>query len=380
MFFARGQPVVYYGDEQGFTGDGGDKDAREDMFANEVPVYADNDLIGTDETSADDNFDRDHPLYQTIHDARQALTTGTRRCAPARRSTAYSSDGPGVYAFSRIDRDERIEYVVALNNSEAAATAEVPTYSPEGVSLQARVGEAGTRQRACRPVRTTGPGGALTRHRAAARVGHLPGHGTGAGQRRRARHRRSPASQHGDTAVLGTNSWDGHQVADRIEVRSRARHRRLWPRSPSPCGRATATTCRSAPTTTRRTGCSTTPATCAASEDTKLSFRAIVNDLSGHLAADEVVDVGVEFAAAAAPGRLTPSSTTARPAGDYGDHTTGNANDFWGLHLWGDAIAPDEATDWTSPEAVPRRGRVRPVRLREAGERHAAGELHRPPR
>ena len=37
MFFARGQPVIYYGDEQGFTGDGGDKDAREDMFANEVP-------------------------------------------------------------------------------------------------------------------------------------------------------------------------------------------------------------------------------------------------------------------------------------------------------------------------------------------------------
>ena len=33
-------------------------------------------------------------------------------------------------------------------------------------------------------------------------------------------------------------------------------------------------------------------------EDTTLSFRAIVNDLSGHLAADEVVNVGVEFAGA----------------------------------------------------------------------------------
>ena len=66
MFFARGQPVIYYGDEQGFTGDGGDKDAREDMFANEVPVYEDNDLIGTDETTSDDNFDRNHPLYRTI--------------------------------------------------------------------------------------------------------------------------------------------------------------------------------------------------------------------------------------------------------------------------------------------------------------------------
>ncbi len=39
-----------------------------------------------------------------------------------------------------------------------------------------------------------------------------------------------------------------------------------------------------------------------------------------------------------------------RPAGDYGDHTTGNYNDFWGLHLWGNAIDPAEATDWTAPK------------------------------
>jgi hypothetical protein len=29
-----------------------------------------------------------------------------------------------------------------------------------------------------------------------------------------------------------------------------------------------------------------------------------------------------------------------RDDGDYGDHTTGDYNDFWGLHLWGDAIDP----------------------------------------
>jgi Bacterial pullanase-associated domain len=39
-----------------------------------------------------------------------------------------------------------------------------------------------------------------------------------------------------------------------------------------------------------------------------------------------------------------------RPGGDYGDHTTGNFNDFWGLHLWGDAIDVSEATDWTAPK------------------------------
>ena len=47
MYLTRGQPVVYYGDEQGFTGDGGDKDARQDMFASAVASYNDDDLIGT---------------------------------------------------------------------------------------------------------------------------------------------------------------------------------------------------------------------------------------------------------------------------------------------------------------------------------------------
>ena len=47
---ARGVPTVYYGDEQGFTGDGNDQDAREDMFPSKTAVYNDNDLIGTDKT------------------------------------------------------------------------------------------------------------------------------------------------------------------------------------------------------------------------------------------------------------------------------------------------------------------------------------------
>ena len=39
-----------------------------------------------------------------------------------------------------------------------------------------------------------------------------------------------------------------------------------------------------------------------------------------------------------------------RPDGDYGDPTSSNFNDFWGLHLWGDAIDPSEATDWPNPK------------------------------
>ena len=39
-----------------------------------------------------------------------------------------------------------------------------------------------------------------------------------------------------------------------------------------------------------------------------------------------------------------------RPANNYGDHTTGDFNDFWGLHLWGDAIDASEVTDWPDPK------------------------------
>ncbi|MCB0115150.1 MAG: hypothetical protein KDD84_13705, partial [Caldilineaceae bacterium] len=39
-----------------------------------------------------------------------------------------------------------------------------------------------------------------------------------------------------------------------------------------------------------------------------------------------------------------------RPAADYGDWTSSDFNDYWGLHLWGDAIDPSEATEWSAPK------------------------------
>ena len=66
MYFSRGNPVIYYGDEQGFVGDGGDQDARQDMFPSDVASYNDDDLIATDATTAESNFDTTHPLYEAI--------------------------------------------------------------------------------------------------------------------------------------------------------------------------------------------------------------------------------------------------------------------------------------------------------------------------
>ncbi|MFD6756522.1 pullulanase-type alpha-1,6-glucosidase [Micromonospora gifhornensis] len=128
MFLTRGQPVVYSGDEQGFTGAGGDKDARQPMFASQTADYLDDDLLGTDRTHAQDQFDRSHPLYRTI------AGLGTLRQAhPALRDgvqvTRHAADGPGVFAFSRFDPDNRTEYVVAVNNAATAQTVTVDTWS-----------------------------------------------------------------------------------------------------------------------------------------------------------------------------------------------------------------------------------------------------------
>lgn len=129
MYFSRGNPVIYYGDEQGFTGPGGDQDARQTMFASRVPEYLDDDLLGTAATHATSNFTPSHPLYRSINQL-AALT----RQHPALRDGAhqhrYGSDRAGVYAFSRVDRGQQREYVVALNNSAAPATAAIPTYGP----------------------------------------------------------------------------------------------------------------------------------------------------------------------------------------------------------------------------------------------------------
>ena len=124
MFFSRGNPVVYSGDEQGFTGGGGDADARQTMFASKVPDYLDDDEIGTDRTAVSDAYDPTHPLYQAV----AALSRLTRQ-HPALRDgvqTERCSHG-SVYAFSRTDVRKGRDYLVAFNNATGNKTVTLPT-------------------------------------------------------------------------------------------------------------------------------------------------------------------------------------------------------------------------------------------------------------
>ena len=278
MFFVRGQPVVYYGDEQGFTGSGGDKLARQDMFANEVAEYEDDDLIGTDHTSRRQLQPR--PSAVPRHPGPVRPRPGPSRAQGGAQIHRYSSTGPGIYAFSRIDRpargvrrcpEQRRDHGLRRGTDLLPGRGEVPT----------RVAHLGA-ERSSAVADHRGRRGAQP-HRSPARLRRLPGQAHRAGQLGRADRRHQHAQ-----------SWADRHPRHQDDGRPRGHrpHRGGGSTRHHPMAEVTfavregdGTTSRSAPTTTpvprllRRQPL-------RGHEDTPLSFRAIVNDLSGHVASD----------------------------------------------------------------------------------------------
>ncbi|HEY6964286.1 MAG TPA: alpha-amylase family glycosyl hydrolase [Erythrobacter sp.] len=103
MFLLRGVPTVYYGDEQGFISDGNDQLAREDMFPSRVALYNDNNLVGSDATTAQSNFDPAHPLYRLIADLAKARTASPALRRGLTTVRAFTELGPGLLAVERHD-------------------------------------------------------------------------------------------------------------------------------------------------------------------------------------------------------------------------------------------------------------------------------------
>ena len=126
----RGIPSIYYGDEQGFTGKGGDVAAREDMFESQVREYLAEKRIGGGETSVA-AFNEGHSLFRAIREM-----AAVRRNNPPLQSgiqiVQYADEKPGIFAVSRIDRSNREEMLVALNNSSETRKADVKVLSAAG--------------------------------------------------------------------------------------------------------------------------------------------------------------------------------------------------------------------------------------------------------
>ncbi len=125
LFFLRGVPVVYYGDEQGFISDGNDQKARETMFAGQVAEYNDNDLAGTTATTREANFDPDHPLYRAIAEF-AGLRTAHEGLRRGRQIVRLAEHDGGVFVVSRLAPSGG-EIIVALNFRAAPRRVDIET-------------------------------------------------------------------------------------------------------------------------------------------------------------------------------------------------------------------------------------------------------------
>jgi glycosidase len=135
LMFSRGTPVIYYGDEQGFTGDGGDQDSREDMFPSQVATYNDNRLVGSTGSTAVDNFNTEATLYRAIAGmaAIRAATPALRR---GRQVVRAYGDRPGLFAFSRFSGQDEVLVVFNTGLKPLIAQVEVDAISRTWRSLR----------------------------------------------------------------------------------------------------------------------------------------------------------------------------------------------------------------------------------------------------
>jgi glycosidase len=120
----RGVPVVYYGDEQGFAGTGGDQDAREDMFASQTATYNAEKLIGTSATTAQSSFDTGRALYKTLAELATLRRDNLALRGGEQIVRAYART-PGIFAVSRLDAKSSSEVLAVFNTSVRAIDAEV---------------------------------------------------------------------------------------------------------------------------------------------------------------------------------------------------------------------------------------------------------------
>ncbi|MFB0619996.1 pullulanase-type alpha-1,6-glucosidase [Streptomyces sp. AGS-58] len=321
MFLSRGNPVVYYGDEQGFTGSGGDEDARQTMFASKVADYLDDDEIGTDRTHASASYDTHAPLYRQIaglarlRKANPALTDGVQ-------TERYAADGAGIYAFTRTDAATGQEYVVALNNAGTAKTATFPTGSA-GMTYRGIHGAGGTlRSDADRRLTVTVPAGSAVVYKAS---GTLAAPTTGPTITLKA-----PAA--GATGTVRISAGTGGGPLDRVVFAAQTGNG-PW----RILGSAD-----HAPYQVTQTLGTDVPA------GTALRYKAVVVDAAGHTAS-----ATADSSTGTPPAPEVPTATSRDYAVVHYKRTDGDYTD-WGLYAWGD-LADGEATTW--PAGHPFTGR-----------------------
>jgi glycosidase len=133
MYFSRGIPVVYYGDEVGMTGTNSGKDqfARQDMFATDIEIWKNEVRIGGSPIGSGNAFTAtsQSPVAQYLI-----------KLAQIRKENPALANGPmlerfskyALYVISKKDVLENKEYLVAFNNSDTDEVVEVTTATSTG--------------------------------------------------------------------------------------------------------------------------------------------------------------------------------------------------------------------------------------------------------
>jgi hypothetical protein len=127
LFLLRGGPVLYYGDEKGMTGTGGDKKARQDMFATQVVDWQSEVRIGSTPIKNSSAFDVKNPLEDQITELQKVIAAnpGLRNGTQQVRYAKY-----GLFVVSRYLNG--VEYLVALNGADAPVQGQFKAGSPKG--------------------------------------------------------------------------------------------------------------------------------------------------------------------------------------------------------------------------------------------------------
>lgn len=125
LYLMRGAPVVYYGDEVGMIGTGGDQAARQDMFPTQVSDWQTQPRAGLPPIGTGSSFD---VAFSPIADELKALAR-LRQESPALATgwTIPRYAKGGVLVVSRIDPATRTEYVEVFNNGPAGVKVAVQT-------------------------------------------------------------------------------------------------------------------------------------------------------------------------------------------------------------------------------------------------------------
>lgn len=121
LLLSRGAPVLYYGDEIGMTGPGGDKEARQDMFPTSIPQWQSEYRIGSSPIGSASGFD----VSSTLKDEVVALNSLIKSYPDLKNGIFQVRYGMGsVFAFTRYNGGR--EYVEIFNDGAEPESAAIP--------------------------------------------------------------------------------------------------------------------------------------------------------------------------------------------------------------------------------------------------------------